>query len=436
MSLEQYSTNPNNNNRAVPNGAPEGMDKAAVNNVMRQIMADLRTWYDDPEWLDIMRDTNGDALGVARESDTQIRISGADVTSYFPANRRVKLTGGASAQYGTVVSAVVDTGDTVVTLTLDSGTVDGSTSAALLYITATLKDQLQQLLSPITQGKHSIWMPAGAFTPTELYSAGQLVAAHLSDDQPEIIGSPFPDAVAATGTINLTGQPVASETITINGTTFTFVASGPTGDEILIGGTVSDTVQNSADTLEASTSGDVDDASYAKVSGADVVAITHKTPGRGGNAFTLAEAASNLTVSDTTLTGGTDELVLQALIGMPKSWDQGTIDARFYFCHRGGNTGGLEDVVWAARCAAVGEAAAFGVAYGTQVEAAAKAAPSANTLYETGWITLTPGGTPEDLCLLSLEVSRKPLAAGDDLDVDALLVGVMLRITLDAENDD
>ena len=43
MSLKNYSTTAASNNSASPNGAPEGMAMAGVNDTIRQVMADLRT---------------------------------------------------------------------------------------------------------------------------------------------------------------------------------------------------------------------------------------------------------------------------------------------------------------------------------------------------------------------------------------------------------
>lgn len=42
MALKDYSTTPANNNSAPPDGAPEGMPAASVNDTMRQIMADIK----------------------------------------------------------------------------------------------------------------------------------------------------------------------------------------------------------------------------------------------------------------------------------------------------------------------------------------------------------------------------------------------------------
>jgi hypothetical protein len=58
--------------------------------------------------------------------------------------------------------------------------------------------------------------------------------------------------LAATGNIVFTSIPAASSTITINGTTWTFVASGATGNQVNLGTTLGDTVQNLATALSAS----------------------------------------------------------------------------------------------------------------------------------------------------------------------------------------
>lgn len=47
MSISDWSTTPALNNSAPPNGAPEGMVPGAVNDIMRQMMADIRVFYDN-----------------------------------------------------------------------------------------------------------------------------------------------------------------------------------------------------------------------------------------------------------------------------------------------------------------------------------------------------------------------------------------------------
>jgi len=68
MALKDYSTTPANNNAAPPNGAPEGMAAAAVNDVQRQVMADVKD-------------------GVALTIDTIALLRLVDVTKVSDGNR-------------------------------------------------------------------------------------------------------------------------------------------------------------------------------------------------------------------------------------------------------------------------------------------------------------------------------------------------------------
>jgi O-glycosyl hydrolase len=46
VAVSDWSTTPADNNSAPPNGAPEGMAPSSVNDIMRKMMADIRTFYD------------------------------------------------------------------------------------------------------------------------------------------------------------------------------------------------------------------------------------------------------------------------------------------------------------------------------------------------------------------------------------------------------
>ena len=104
-------------------------------------------------------------------------------------------------------------------------------------------------------------------------------------------------AVAATGNIPLTGVPDDGDTITIGGVVYTFVASSPGANEILIGGTAA----LSATAAAAVITGHAD--WNAAAVGAQIN-ITAATPGADGNAITLAASAE--TPSGATLSGGAD----------------------------------------------------------------------------------------------------------------------------------
>jgi hypothetical protein len=111
--------------------------------------------------------------------------------------------------------------------------------------------------------------------------------------------------VAATGSITFSAQPAVNATVTINGTAFTFVASGATGNQVNIGANLAATMTALAVALNASVVPGVALATYTGT--ATALTMVHDTLGSAGNAFTLAASttpASNGTVSGATLTGG------------------------------------------------------------------------------------------------------------------------------------
>lgn len=110
---------------------------------------------------------------------------------------------------------------------------------------------------------------------------------------------------AASGTLSFSAQPAANSTVTIAGVAVTFVASGATGNQVNIGGSVNATVAALQTMLAAVGSGALSNQSYAAAS--NVLTITAKTAGPTGNAVTLAAGAtSNATASAATLLGGSN----------------------------------------------------------------------------------------------------------------------------------
>jgi hypothetical protein len=110
-------------------------------------------------------------------------------------------------------------------------------------------------------------------------------------------------AIAPTGTIKFAANPLATSTVTINGTAFTFVAASPTGNQVLIGVSLAATMTALAVALNASVVAGVAEATYTGA--AAQLNILHDTLGPGGNDFTLAASANSKgTVSGETLTGG------------------------------------------------------------------------------------------------------------------------------------
>jgi hypothetical protein len=118
-----------------------------------------------------------------------------------------------------------------------------------------------------------------------------------------VITSPTTGAgVEATGTITFSANPTANDTVTIGGTTVTFVAANPTGNQVLIGTNDTATAANLWAFLINSTDTNIIKCTYTL--NALVVTASYFQVGTAGNAFTLAKSSTAIAVSGATLSGG------------------------------------------------------------------------------------------------------------------------------------
>lgn len=108
----------------------------------------------------------------------------------------------------------------------------------------------------------------------------------------------------ASGTITFTGNPLNNDTVTINGIVITFVTAGPTGNQVLIGGTAAQTAVNLNTFLTNSVNANLLLMTYAVNVGTAVVTCTAVSVGTAGNTLTLVKSSANITLSGATLTGG------------------------------------------------------------------------------------------------------------------------------------
>lgn len=130
MGIEDYSTTAANNNSAPPNGFPEGMAPSAVNNAARQVMADIRTWYETAEWTDL-----GDTITYV--SGTEFSVVG-DLTATYEEARRVRAVGSSTGTiYGVISASSFSSPNTTVTVVWDSGSLVNETLAVSLGIIST-----------------------------------------------------------------------------------------------------------------------------------------------------------------------------------------------------------------------------------------------------------------------------------------------------------
>lgn len=156
--LETWNKTDASNNGAPPAGAPENMDPGNVNDVLRAIMGGVRRWYDDPEYLDLMRNpTTGAAFTLTRDSDTVLRVvSGTTdmTTPYAPVGRRVKVIGDTTV-FGRITASSFPNPDTLVTIDGDGAAVlPNNPTSLLIHILATTdSDVITGGINPIEIGE-------------------------------------------------------------------------------------------------------------------------------------------------------------------------------------------------------------------------------------------------------------------------------------------
>jgi len=130
--VSTWSATAASNNSVSPDGFPENMPPSGVNNSSREVMAQVRTERENADWFD---------WGV---TPTYISASSfslvGDVTTEWHVGRRVRLTD-ASTLYATILTSTY-TSLTTLTLTMDSGSVSASLSAAELGTSSEDNDSL------------------------------------------------------------------------------------------------------------------------------------------------------------------------------------------------------------------------------------------------------------------------------------------------------
>ncbi len=117
----------------------------------------------------------------------------------------------------------------------------------------------------------------------------------------------------------------------------------------------------------------------------------------------------------------------QMAVAFSPAWDLGTVTFQVYWAHSGGSTFNVD---WALECVAVTNDGTIDVVYGTPV-VVEDVGGTTEDLYitpESGAVTC--GGTPADGKITFFQIYRD--TSGDDLDVDADLIGVKILFTTDS----
>lgn len=129
----------------------------------------------------------------------------------------------------------------------------------------------------------------------------------------------------------------------------------------------------------------------------------------------------------------TTEEYAQFIVPMPKSWNEGTITAKFIWSH--GSTATNFGVVWGLQGYAISDTETIGATFsgGQTVTDTGATGDVQYTSAATSAITIL--GTPAAEDVVYFRVYRKAADGSDTLAVDARLIAVVLYITTDAETD-
>lgn len=162
MSIANFSTiAANNGNRLASGTMSEGMSPSQVNDGVRSLIASIREYYNEAEWIEY--GTGNATCNYTRVSGTSLSMP-VDITNIYTVNRRVKIIdGGGATIYGRVISVAFSSPNSTLVFEFDGGGTLGSgnpTSVKHGVISATNTS----LPSVVPTG--TIQMYGGATTPT------------------------------------------------------------------------------------------------------------------------------------------------------------------------------------------------------------------------------------------------------------------------------
>lgn len=181
-------------------------------------------------------------------------------------------------------------------------------SVLKLAITSGRPDEYLESNFETAGGKNSIAQRIVNYIQS-LTTGSELAAG--AGSPPSIAISVQGNEAQATSTFTL-ASVVATDACSINGVTFTAVASGATGNQFNVGADDTETAVNLAAAINASVTALVSGYVSASSSAA-VVTVTSAFYGTAGNMTTIASADATITVPGARLTGGTADATAQTL---------------------------------------------------------------------------------------------------------------------------
>lgn len=186
--ISAWSSTAADNDAATPDGFPEGQSPGSLNDCGRELMAAVRRWYEDAQWI------NFGHTPTKVDSDT-FTVAG-DQTSIYDAGRRVRITGSASG-YGTISSSSYSAPNTTVNLT--SGVITGTLTAVAVGILSGSNNAIPPSLATTSSGTFTgtlTGMNATTQGTLGYYTNGDIVAIFADS---AITGTSNADSMTITG---------------------------------------------------------------------------------------------------------------------------------------------------------------------------------------------------------------------------------------------
>lgn len=124
---------------------------------------------------------------------------------------------------------------------------------------------------------------------------------------------------------------------------------------------------------------------------------------------------------------------VQFTIGMPKSWDEGSLAFQIHWIQSSAATG---DVVWQMRAMALSDGDAVDGTWGSYVQVTDTGGTVNDLFIAPEGSALSVGNTPQESDMIVFEISRDAASPSDTLGADACIVGTKIFYTVDAPNDE
>jgi hypothetical protein len=174
--IKDYSTTNLNNTSLNGISVAEGMLPSNLNNAIRALMVNTRSWYNDSQWVEY---GDGDGAYTATyASATSFTIAGVDVTPIYHEGRRIKLTATTPGTiYGTISSSTFST-NTTINVTWDSGSLSNE-AISNVYISALSKTNNSFPTGVIATAT----LADGSVTTIKIAAVAKMAANSVDSDQ-------------------------------------------------------------------------------------------------------------------------------------------------------------------------------------------------------------------------------------------------------------